>query len=100
MGCAESRTKSSKSWRGPCPGCQALALGNADEAAAGTDGDAFAERLLAPAQADHVVEFGPVQECIIGGMKDYQTAAAADVGLQRLLHVARPASARRRCVRR
>ena len=78
---------------GAVSGRQAFAFRDADEGGAGADGDAIAERLLAPAQADHVVEFRPVQECIIGGMKDDKAAAAADVGFQCLLDVARPASA-------
>ena len=79
---------------------QPFAFGNADHRAAGTDGDAFAERLVAPAQADHVVELGPVQEGVVGGVKDHQAAAAADVRFQRLLHLARPARARVPCARR
>src|ERR1035437_1503144 len=97
MGCAPSRTNTSKLWRGPCravrqragggrPGgrkaagegvravahepleivartvsrIQAFAFGDADYRAAGADGDAFAERFVAPAEADHVVVRRPV----------------------------------------
>ena len=72
---------------------QPFAFGNADHRSAGPDGDALAERFVAPAQADHVVELGPVQEGVVGGVKYHQAASAADVSFQRLFHFARPASA-------
>ena len=70
---------------GAVAGRQSFAFGDGDQGASGADGDAFAERLLAPAQADHVVEFGPVQECVIGGMEDHEAATATHVGFQRAL---------------
>ena len=72
---------------------QAFAFRHTDQRAARADGKALAERLIAPAQADHVVELRPVQESVVGGVKDHQAAASADVRLERLLHFARPASA-------
>ena len=60
------------------------------------DGDARAEGRVAPAEADHVVIFGPVKECIVGGMKDDEAAAIADIVDECAFYLRRPAEAGRR----
>ncbi len=59
------------------------------------DGDAVAEVRLAPAEADHPVELGPLGEGVVGGVDHHRAAAALDEGHEVALHLgsARP----RRC---
>src|ERR1019366_6294182 len=84
MGGAPSRTYTSKSWRGPCPGFRPSPFGTRTTAPPGA---------LAMPQSDHVVVLRPVQEGVVGGVKPHQAATAADISFQRLLHSARPAGA-------
>ena len=48
--------------------------------------------LVAPAETDHAVVFGPVSERIVRGMKGQQTASAPHVSFQRPLDGSRPAN--------
>ncbi len=74
-------------------GVAALAGGDADGAAIGTDGEGPAEVLLPPAEADHLVVGGPVGEGVVAGMPDIDAAAVAHERLEVLLHRARPGRA-------
>src|SRR5579885_973147 len=66
-------------------GREAFAPGERDDAAAWPDGNPRAEGGWPPPEPDHAIELGPLEESVVGGVKDHQAASAADVRFERPL---------------
>ena len=71
-------------------GWEALALGNDFDFAVGADGYAFPEGGFAPPEADHLVVLGPVEESIVGRVKNDEAAATANIRHQGAFSLGRP----------
>src|SRR5437667_6070442 len=63
-------------------GIEARAFRDAHQRSAGPDGDSGSERFVAPAEADHIVESGPFEKGIVGGVEDDQSASLAHVSFE------------------
>src|SRR3954447_11736540 len=75
------------------PSVQALSGGDAAQDAIRSDRDRPAEVLLAPAEAEHFVVGGPIDEGVVAAVPNIDAAALADEGFEVVAHGARPRGA-------
>jgi hypothetical protein len=67
-----------------------FALRDDHDGAVVRDSETGAEIGVTPAQADHVVISGPVQECVVGSVVDDEASSASDIRLHLLLDALGP----------
>jgi len=77
-------------------GWETLALGNDLDFAVGRNGYTFPEGGFAPPEADHLVVLGPIEESIVGSVKNHQAAAGANIRDKGAFSLGRPSRAARK----